>query len=52
MKPIDVHYTKPLAEPFAYKNGTQLKPQPVMSKIEMHYDPTEPLSEKEWPTAP
>jgi len=26
-----------------------MKPHPVMSKIKINYDPTEPLSEAEWP---
>lgn len=43
---------KPVAEIVPYKKkGLKfpLKPHPVLGKMKINYDPTEPLSEDEWP---
>ena len=40
---------KPVAELVPHHGTPRLKPHPVMSRIKMAYDPTEPLSEAEWP---
>ena len=41
-------YGKPIAELVPYRKRDRLKPHPVMSKIRINYDPTEPLTEEEW----
>jgi prevent-host-death family protein len=41
---------KPVADLIPHKKAERdLTPHPVLSKIEILYDPTEPLTEKEWP---
>lgn len=41
---------KPVADLVPHRKVKRnLKPHPVLSKIKILYDPTEPLSEKEWP---
>lgn len=40
---------KPIAEIMPLKATNRLVPHPVMSKIEINYDPTEPLTPDEWP---
>ena len=40
---------KPVADLSAHKPVDRLKPHPQLSDIETRYDPTEPLSEEEWP---
>lgn len=41
---------KPVADLVPHRTVKRnLKPHPVLSKIKILYDPTEPLSEKEWP---
>jgi prevent-host-death family protein len=42
---------KPVADLVPHKKVNRLKPHPVLSKIKINYDPTEPLSEDEWPKA-
>ena len=42
---------EPVADLVPHKKVNRLKPHPVLSKIEINYDPTEPLSEDEWPKA-
>jgi prevent-host-death family protein len=42
---------EPVADLVPHKKVNRLKPHPVLSKIEINYDPTEPLSEAEWPKA-
>lgn len=41
---------KPVAALVPYRKKTRLEPHPVMGRIELRYDPTEPLTEEEWPT--
>jgi antitoxin (DNA-binding transcriptional repressor) of toxin-antitoxin stability system len=41
---------KPIAELVPHRKKTRLKPHPIMGQVQFHYDPTEPLSEDEWPT--
>lgn len=40
---------KPVAELSPHRRLDRLAPHPVMSRIALHYDPTEPLDESEWP---
>ena len=40
---------KPVAELVPHRKPRRLAPHPLMSKIKVNYDPTEPLSEDEWP---
>lgn len=42
---------KPVAELIPHRKPNRLKPHPVMRKIKIKYDPTEPLGENEWPEA-
>ncbi len=42
-------YGKPIADLVPHKCKDRLKPHAVMSNIEINYNPTEPLSEDEWP---
>ena len=42
---------KPVADLVPHKRASRIKPHPVLSKIKINYDPTEPLSENEWPKA-
>lgn len=41
-------YGKPIADLVPHKRKNRLKPHSVMGKIQINYDPTEPLSEDEW----
>ena len=41
---------KPVADLVPHQSAKRnLKPHPVLSKIVIKYDPTEPLSETDWP---
>jgi antitoxin (DNA-binding transcriptional repressor) of toxin-antitoxin stability system len=40
---------KPVAEVVPHRRAHRLKPHPVMSRIRVKYDPTEPLTADEWP---
>jgi prevent-host-death family protein len=40
---------KPVAELVPHRKAQRLKPHPVMRRIRIKYDPTEPLSPEEWP---
>ena len=40
---------KPVARLVPHVKVNRLKPHPVMSRIKLNYDPTEPLAEEEWP---
>lgn len=40
---------KPIADLIPHRKPNRLERHPVMSKITMNYDPTEPLTEDEWP---
>jgi prevent-host-death family protein len=42
---------KPVADLIPHERPDRLAPHPVMSAIEINYDPTEPLSSDEWPEA-
>lgn len=42
---------EPVADLVPHKTKNRLKSHPVLSKIKINYDPTEPLSENEWPKA-
>jgi prevent-host-death family protein len=42
---------EPVADLVPHKFQNRIKPHPVLSKIKINYDPTEPLSEDEWPKA-
>ena len=39
---------KPVAELIPYRRPSRLTYNPVFSKIDIHYDPTEDLPENEW----
>jgi len=41
----------PIADLVPHKFQNRIKPHPVLSKIKINYDPTELLSEDEWPKA-
>jgi len=40
---------KPVAELVPHRKRDRLGPHPVMRRIKIKYDPTEPLAEDEWP---
>ena len=40
---------KPVADLSPHERPNRLEPHPVMSAIRIKYDPTEPLSDDEWP---
>ncbi len=40
---------QPIADLFPHKKNRRIDPHPVMSKIKIDYNPTEPLSKDEWP---
>lgn len=40
---------KPVADLTSHKPVDRLKVHPELSEIRINYDPTEPLSEEEWP---
>ena len=40
---------KPVADLLPHRKRDRLEPHPVMSRININYDPVEPLSEDEWP---
>lgn len=40
---------KPVADLVPHRSRDRLQPHPQMSKITIHYDPTEPLTSDEWP---
>lgn len=42
-------YGKPVADLVPHRNRSRLEPHPVMSQLQIKYDPTEPLGEDEWP---
>ena len=39
---------KPVADLVPHRQPSRLQPHPVMSRIEIKYDPTEPLAADEW----
>jgi prevent-host-death family protein len=40
---------RPVADLVPHEKRNRLAPHPVMKKIILHYDATEPLSDDEWP---
>mgnify|MGYP001768263183 CR=1 FL=1 len=40
---------EPVAELVPHRKVDRMSPHPVMSKIAINYDPTEPLTDDEWP---
>ena len=40
---------KPVADLVPHRKRGRLNPHPVMSKVSIDYDPTEALTEDEWP---
>ena len=40
---------KPVAELVPHRKRGRLEPHPVMSRIKINYDPTETLTDDEWP---
>lgn len=40
---------KPIADLVPHTHPDRLSPHPVMSRIKIKYDPTEPLCQDEWP---
>ena len=42
---------KPIADLIPHRRHSRLEPHPIMSQIELRYDPCEPLDEDEWPAA-
>jgi prevent-host-death family protein len=40
---------RPIADLVPHEQRDRLTPHPVMKQIAIHYDPTESLSEEEWP---
>ncbi len=39
---------RPIADLLPHKHRTRTQPHPLMSKINIKYDPTEDLTEEEW----
>jgi prevent-host-death family protein len=48
-KVLICRHGKPIADLVPHRKRRRLEPHPVMSKIRIDYDPTEPLAEDEWP---
>jgi prevent-host-death family protein len=42
---------EPVAQLVPHRHRDRTKPHPTLSRIQIDYDPVEPLSEEEWPTA-
>lgn len=40
---------KPVANLVPYRKRSRISPHPVLSRVKIEYDPTEPLSDDEWP---
>jgi len=43
------HQGKPVADLVPHRTRSRLVPHPVMRRIRIDYDPTEPLTTDEWP---
>jgi antitoxin (DNA-binding transcriptional repressor) of toxin-antitoxin stability system len=43
------HEGKPIADLVPHRMRSRLVPHPVMQRIRIDYDPTEPLTADEWP---
>lgn len=48
-KVLICRHGKPVADLVPHRKRSRLKPHPVMRNMRIDYDPTEPLSEDEWP---
>ena len=48
-KVLICRYGEPIADLVPHRRRSRLEPHPDMSKIRINYDPTEPLTEDEWP---
>jgi prevent-host-death family protein len=48
-KVLICRHGKPVADLVPHHKRSRLEPHPVMSKIRIAYDPTEPLAQDEWP---
>jgi prevent-host-death family protein len=48
-KVLICRHGKPVADLMPHRQRRRLEPHPVMSKIRIDYDPTEPLADSEWP---
>ena len=42
---------KPIADLVPHKRKSRVTPHPTLTKIKINYDPTEPLTEEEWPAS-
>jgi prevent-host-death family protein len=42
---------EPLADLVPHRRASRIKPHPVLSRMKIKYDPTEPLASEEWPEA-
>ncbi len=40
---------EPVADLVPHKRVNRIKPHPILGKIKIKYDPTEPATEAEWP---
>jgi antitoxin (DNA-binding transcriptional repressor) of toxin-antitoxin stability system len=40
---------EPVADLVPHKRASRIKPHPVLGKVKIKYDPTEPATEAEWP---
>jgi prevent-host-death family protein len=48
-KVLICRHGKPVADLVPHRKRRRLEPHPVMSKLRINHDPTEPLAEDEWP---
>ena len=42
---------EPVADLVPHQRASRIRPHPVLSRIKIKYDPTEPLTHDEWPEA-
>lgn len=42
---------EPVADLVPHKRANRVKPHPILGRIKIEYDPTEPLTADEWPEA-
>lgn len=40
---------KPVADLVPHQRASRIKPHPILGKMKIKYDPTEPATEAEWP---
>jgi len=48
-KVLICRYREPIADLVPHRKRSRLEPHPDTSQMRIHYDPTEPLTEDEWP---